>query len=109
MKKKPNTAPEFTDDVDLKAVQEEVAQADEVVTETTKETPAEEEAPANEIAPETEPVEEFPETSELEGTLTVKFIKSGIAFNLSYDAGDVAELPKAQAEFLIKSQFAEIC
>lgn len=39
----------------------------------------------------------------------VKFVKSPMGYNLSYNIGDVAELPEAQADYLIKLQIAELC
>jgi alkyl hydroperoxide reductase subunit AhpF len=104
MSTKKNTAPEFTDDVDLSAKIEETANTPEVKDVATE---VEETAPAVEEA--TPEVEELPEFSSESPKMSVKFVKSPMGYNLSYNAGDVAELPEAQAEYLIKLQIAELC
>jgi hypothetical protein len=104
MSTKKNTAPEFTDDVDLSAKIDETApapQVDEVA-------PAVEETTLTVEETATE-VEELPEFSSKSPKMSVKFVKSPMGYNLSYNAGDVAELPEAQAEYLIKLQIAELC
>lgn len=99
MSTKNKTAPEFTDDVDLSAKIEETANTPEV-----QETATEVEETALALE-----VEELPEFSSESPKMSVKFVKSPMGYNLSYNVGDVAELPEAQAEYLIKLQIAELC
>lgn len=89
MSTKKNIAPEFTDDVDKVEQIAEVAEVAEV-----------------EAAPE---VDELPTAEAESAKKAVKFVKSPMGYNLSYNVGDVAELPEAQADYLIKLQIAELC
>lgn len=94
MSTKKNIAPEFTDDVDKVEQVAEVLEVAEVA-ESTSETTVE--------------VSELPTAISESVKKSVKFVKSPMGYNLSYNVGDVAELPEAQAEYLIKMQIAELC
>lgn len=93
MSTKKNIAPEFTDDVDKVEQIAEVAEVLEI-------------AEVAEVAP---GVDELPTAESESAKKTVKFVKSPMGYNLSYNIGDVAELPEAQADYLIKLQIAELC
>lgn len=93
MSTKKNIAPEFTDDVDKVEQIAEVAEVAEV-------------AVVEEATPE---VDELPTVEAESAKKAVKFVKSPMGYNLSYNIGDVAELPEAQADYLIKLQIAELC
>lgn len=92
MSTKKNIAPEFTDDVDKVEQIAEVAEIAEVT--------------EVEAAPE---LDELPTAESESAKKAVKFVKSPMGYNLSYNIGDVAELPEAQADYLIKLQIAELC
>lgn len=96
MSTKKNIAPEFTDDVDKVEQIAEVAEVAEVA----------DGAVVEEATPE---VDELPTVEAESAKKAVKFVKSPMGYNLSYNIGDVAELPEAQADYLIKLQIAELC